>query len=143
MFAIVIAIIGVRLFFGDWNGRDGEAPGPSERTSEPAALLPEPGGAGARPVSPRTFPGAWVTTDDYPSASLRAEEQGTTGFKLVIDEKGRVIDCDITYSSGHARLDATACDALSARADFWPAHDEAGHAVSGSYASSVRWEIPF
>lgn len=103
---------------------------------------PPPPPSQASPAAPRGNPGGWVTTNDYPSASLRAGEQGTTGFRLSVGADGRVADCTITSSSGHARLDAETCRQLQRRARFNPAQNDAGNATSGTYSSSVRWEIP-
>src|SRR3546814_3173248 len=64
---------------------------------------PPPPKQAAKPASPRGNPGTWVTPDDYPSRALREEREGTTGFKLAIDANGKVVDCQITSSSGSPR----------------------------------------
>ena len=83
-----------------------------------------------------------ITSDDYPSVSLRKEESGTTVARLNISKYGRVIDCDILSSSGFATLDAAACRALTRRARFVPAGDAAGKPISSSWSKSVKWVIP-
>ncbi|MBC7985639.1 MAG: energy transducer TonB, partial [Sphingomonadaceae bacterium] len=93
-------------------------------------------------AAPPGNPGSWVTNADYPSASIRAEEQGTTGFRLSVGADGRVADCQITSSSGSSRLDQTACQMLRRRARFTPARDAAGNPTTSVYTSSVRWQIP-
>src|SRR3546814_10198618 len=70
-----------------------------------------------------------LTPDDYPSRALREEREGTTGFKLAIDANGKVVDCQITSSSGSPDLDAEACKNLMRRARFRPAEDTDGNAM--------------
>ncbi|MFM5883981.1 MAG: energy transducer TonB [Novosphingobium sp.] len=93
-------------------------------------------------AKPRGNPGLWVTADDYPSADLRQEHSGVTRFRLEVGTDGRVRDCTVTASSGHPGLDQAACAKLTARGRFDPAIDSTGARLPGSYASSVRWQIP-
>jgi protein TonB len=95
-----------------------------------------------RGVSPLGNPGGWVTPDDYPTSELRLGHEGVTKFRLSIGADGRVTDCTVTTSSGWPKLDATACAKLSARGRFKPATGEDGEKTAGTYASSVRWDIP-
>ncbi len=44
----------------------------------------------------------------YPSASLRASEQGTTGLDVCVSAQGRVTSVNVVKSSGFARLDDAA-----------------------------------
>lgn len=48
----------------------------------------------------------------YPSASRRAGEEGTVRLKVLVDEKGRPRDVTLANSSGSARLDQAAMDAV-------------------------------
>lgn len=48
----------------------------------------------------------------YPSASRRAGEEGTVRLKVLVDEKGRPRDVTIANSSGFARLDQAALEAV-------------------------------
>lgn len=48
----------------------------------------------------------------YPSASRRAGEEGTVRLKVLVDEKGRPRDVAIATSSGFARLDEAAMQAV-------------------------------
>ncbi len=91
---------------------------------------------------PRGRPGDWVSTGDYPSQDLREGNQGVVRFRLGVSADGRVTSCTVTGSSGFARLDARACDKLSARARFDPASDESGAKMAGSYSGLLRWSIP-
>ena len=118
-------------------------PAPPALTIPPPAP-PAPPAPRFQPKSaePRGNPGSWATTNDYPSRALREERQGTTGFSVSIGTDGRVTDCRITRSSGHPDLDETTCKMVSRRARFKPATDGDGNPTTGSWASSVRWEIP-
>jgi len=102
-------------------------------------LLAGPGWKGA---VPKGNPGSWATTNDYPSRALREEREGTSGFRVTVGPDGRVTDCQITSSSGHADLDAATCDNVRRRARFNPAMDGDGNPTTGSYSNRVRWVIP-
>ena len=65
---------------------------------------------------------------DYPASALRAEQEGTVGFELEIDETGRVTACRITRSSGFSSLDANTCR-VTYRRKFRPALDASGKPV--------------
>jgi protein TonB len=55
----------------------------------------------------------------YPRAALRRREEGTVLLSVLVDAQGRVQRIEIARSSGHARLDAAAREAV-ARARFKP-----------------------
>lgn len=93
-------------------------------------------------VKPRNDPGSWVTPNDYRSSWINREMIGTAGFKLQVGTNGRAESCLITRSSGHAALDKATCDLISKRARFNPAKNSNNEKVSGSYSSSVRWQLP-
>lgn len=95
-----------------------------------------------RPAIPMNYPGTWATTNDYPVNALRNMEQGSTGFALTIDQRGRVASCLVTESSGSLDLDEATCRLVSDRARFQPATDAKGRAARGSYASRIHWTLP-
>lgn len=90
---------------------------------------------------PRTYPGDWVRSEDYPGVALNNDLEGRLSFKVAVDPYGEVTDCTITRSSGFRAFDDRACAAISTRARFYPAFDENQQPVAGTYASSVRWVI--
>ena len=107
----------------------------------PPAPVPPPA-APPKAAQPRNNPASWATTNDYPSRALREEREGTTGFRVTVGPDGRVTDCSITSSSGHADLDEAACANITRRARFKPATDGSGNPVQGAYSNRVRWVIP-
>jgi periplasmic protein TonB len=102
---------------------------------------PPPPAVPPKAATPRGNPGNWATTNDYPSRALREEREGTTGFRVTIGTDGRVTDCQITSSSGHADLDEATCNNVRRRARFNPATED-GRPVTGTYSNRVRWVIP-
>jgi periplasmic protein TonB len=90
----------------------------------------------------RGNPASWANTNDYPSRALSQEREGTTGFRVSIGADGRVTDCQITSSSGHADLDQATCSNVKRRARFTPAKDDDGNPTTGSYSNRIRWQIP-
>lgn len=91
---------------------------------------------------PRGDPANWVTDSDYRSRWIREGLHGTAKFRLEIAANGKVSDCAITRSTGHAELDQATCDLIAKRARFTPATDGSGAATGGIYTSSIRWELP-
>jgi protein TonB len=115
------------------------APPPVIHESAPPAPPPP---AVSRKGEPRGTPGEWVTPEDYPSADLRAENQGTTSFELAVGPDGKATDCKVTGSSGFPSLDTKACQMLIRRARFKPQLDGNGQPMPFSYRNRVRWTIP-
>jgi protein TonB len=130
------------------------APAPPEIISVPAPVPAPPPIVLAPPAAPppprftpkgavpKGNPANWATSNDYPSRALREEREGTTGFHVTVGPDGKVTDCQVTSSSGHADLDAATCDNVRRRARFTPATDGEGNPTSGSYSNRIRWVIP-
>jgi TonB family protein len=91
---------------------------------------------------PKSNPGQWVTTDDYPPSALREDGEGVVRFALDIDPTGVPTACTVTQSSGRDDLDQATCQLIRERARFEPAKDSHGKPVAATYANSVRWAIP-
>lgn len=115
---------------------------PTPIVAPPPAPAAPPPPSKASGASPRGNPGSWATPNDYPARALREERAGTTRFRVSIGPDGRVTDCQITGSSGHADLDEATCKNVTRRARFKPALDSAGNPIADSYSNAVRWEIP-
>ncbi|MDE2595784.1 MAG: energy transducer TonB [Sphingomonadales bacterium] len=107
-----------------------------------AAPAPPPPKFQPKSAVPKGNPGAWVTTNDYPSRALREEREGTTGIRLSVGPDGKATGCTVTASSGSPDLDDAACANAQRRARFTPAMDGEGQPTSGSFSTRVRWQIP-
>lgn len=108
----------------------------------PVAVAPAPPPQLKGVPRPMDYIGNWVSTADYPTAALRANDQGTSAFSLIVDKTGRVKECRITSSSGSALLDETTCRLVTQRARFIPAVDAQDNPIEGAYANRVRWVLP-
>ena len=74
----------------------------------PVAPEPIPGPvsvSGSDRIPPKLRPG---DKPDYPQASIRAQEQGTTQLEVCVTDKGRVQSVNVRASSGSPRLDDAA-----------------------------------
>jgi periplasmic protein TonB len=94
------------------------------------------------PARARANLASYVSDEDYPAAAIRAEDQGTTRFRLGVGPDGRVTDCTVTGSSGSSALDAATCRLMKQRARFTPARDSSGNPTSDSVSSAIRWVLP-
>jgi protein TonB len=92
-----------------------------------------------RPISPIAM---LVSTDDYPAAALRAEEEGTTQVRLTIAPGGRVSNCQMSISSGSPALDRATCRILRSRGRFHPALDRKKRPVIGRFEARISWRLP-
>lgn len=81
-----------------------------------------------------------VSEDDYPPASLRAEEQGRTVITVSINTQGRVDSCSVTTPSGFPKLDEKSCQLAQRRFRFKPALQN-GTPVASSKVMPIRWQI--
>lgn len=124
-------------------------PPPGDIIKEPAGpeIIPSPGPA-PKPIAEaiaakaRNNPGEWITESDYKTSWINRGWAGSAGFRLQVGANGRVEGCQITRSTGHTALDEATCALVTKRARFDPARNGNGDKVSGSYTSSVLWQIP-
>jgi periplasmic protein TonB len=80
-----------------------EAPPAEQVTTSPAP--PAPAEVSNLSVKNRVEP-------VYPASSRRAGEEGTVTFRVLVDPNGRPTDIAVSQSSGHARLDQAAMEAI-------------------------------
>lgn len=113
-------------------------------TVPPRVIVPEPVPEPVRiePARAKANLGSYVSDADYPSEAIRAEQQGTTRFRLAVTPEGRVSDCTVTGSSGSSALDAATCRIMRVRARFAPARGSDGKPASDTVASAIRWVLP-
>ncbi|MBI1339123.1 TonB family protein [bacterium] len=80
-----------------------------QQVERPAPPPPRPAAPAPAPVQ-RVMPALrrGAEQPEYPSASLRLEEEGPTTLELCVDENGRVGDAKVVSSSGFPRLDEAA-----------------------------------
>ena len=106
------------------------------------ALIAAPDAAArSRASPPHLISGAPVDAD-YPAEARRNREQGTTSYRLDVDETGRVRGCTVTDTSGSRTLDAAGCRVFIARALWLPAKDGDGKAVAASVTVPIAWRMP-
>lgn len=115
---------------------------PPPRTVAPVPVKAPPPPARTRAARPRSNPGTWIVSNDYPILSMLMMEEGRVIVYLGVDKRGRVDSCEVIQSSGFVRLDDLTCRQLQRRARFDPPVDGNGQPYAGSYVQSVRWKIP-
>lgn len=116
-------------------------PAPPPPITPPAPPAPPPAPTRVEPARARANLSSYISDSDYPPSSLRNEEEGTVGFSLTVGPDGRVTNCTVTASSGHAALDAATCRIMRSRARFTPARDSTGASVADTQSGRVRWQI--
>lgn len=105
----------------------------------PAAPVLDRGG---RPPRAEAALPTLFTELDYPSAAIRAGEQGIVAFRVLVGTNGRVSACEITASSGSATLDSATCALLGERARFAPAEGSQGRPALGFVPGQIVWRLP-
>ncbi|HEX5281807.1 MAG TPA: energy transducer TonB [Micropepsaceae bacterium] len=81
-----------------------------------------------------------VTQDDYPSDSVRLQEQGTVRVRYLVLINGSVGECQVEISSGYPGLDAAAC-AVVKRWQFKPAATADGSPVEWWLDAGVAFKL--
>lgn len=77
----------------------------------------------------------------YPPRAMAAREEGAVGFKVTIDNKGAVTQCQVTHSSGHPLLDQETCNLITMHADFNPEQGGSGSQVR-TRDGVIAWKLP-
>ena len=116
-------------------------PVPIFTTAAPAPP-PPPVASKARGAKPKSQ-GSWAARiqDNYPSAALRKEIEGTVGVRVTVGPDGRVSGCTVSGSSGSGDLDSAACDGMTRYARFEPALDAGGSPTTGSFSTRIVYKI--
>lgn len=99
---------------------------------------PPPSGVSATPA--RQVSGQ-ITSDDYPAAAIRAEQQGSVRIRFVVGADGRASACEVAESSGSAALDAASCQLTTRRFRFRPATRD-GVPVQSLATRLITWRLP-
>lgn len=115
-------------------------PQPTYVPPAPAAPVAPPAPTG--PTSAAVFNARSLETseDDYPAASLRAEEQGVVRVSLSINTQGRVDNCTVSATSGFPKLDEKTCQIALRRFRAKPALQN-GTPVPSTAVKAIRWQI--
>jgi len=106
------------------------------------ASLAPPGTPSAEGGTPPRLRSGSISNGDYPSAAIRAREQGRVRIILDIAPYGGVTNCRVDRSSGSIALDVTTCQLASQRFKFDPGRNANGQRVPSTYAQTVRWVLP-
>lgn len=118
-------------------------PSPRPSPSPPPRPLPPPPSMPpeARMVKPIGNPVSWIMNIDYPTAALRAKNEGASKVTLTVSPKGRVAACTADGSAGSI-LNEWTCKLLTRRARFTPATDKDGKPVQGNWTHVYEWRVP-
>ena len=84
-----------------------------------------------------------ISSDDYPRSEWRRRIGGITVVRMLVNEGGRLAACEVTESSGNAKLDAIPCRVLQRRFRFKPARDSGGRAVAQWLGLRWKWDPKF
>jgi periplasmic protein TonB len=123
-------------------------PAPPARIIPPAAPPapppppPPPAPSRARDVTPDNQR-SWAARiqDNYPARAVRDETEGRVGVRVTVGPNGRVTACTVSSSSGSPVLDSAACDGMTRYARFNPAWDSAGNPISGSWSTTIVYQL--
>ena len=94
------------------------------------------------PLAAAAYRRSVITSDDYPSAALRRDEQGTVKVAFDVAPDGWVEQCRIIQSSGSEALDHETCRLITRRMRYDPARDAGGRAMASKDETAVSWRIP-
>lgn len=106
--------------------------------AQPAASQPAPAD---RRAPPRLIAGS-ISNMDYPSAAIRAGEQGSVHMELRVAADGSVASCEVLETSGSQVLDQQSCALATQRFLFEPGRNSEGAATASRSRHRVRWVLP-
>lgn len=115
---------------------------PAISLAPPAPPAPPPPPRVSKAAGVKGNPGRFFGNDAYPSAAIRAGEQGRVVAKLTVGTDGRVTNCVVATSSGSSILDSTTCSIAQRRVRFTPAQDQDGNPIVSTYTLPIRWVLP-
>ena len=106
----------------------------------PPAPPPAPSKArGAQPENQRSWQQRIM--DNYPARAIRDEIEGRVGVRVTVGANGRVSGCSVSASSGQSVLDDAACQDITRYGRFSPALDDAGNPTTGSWGTTIVYQL--
>jgi protein TonB len=106
----------------------------------PPAPPPPPSQArGAQPENQRSWQQRIM--DNYPARAIRDEIEGRVGVRVTVGPNGRVTGCTVSNSSGEGVLDDAACQDITRYGRFSPALDAAGNPTTGSWGTTIVYQL--
>ena len=116
---------------------------PAPPAPPPAPPPPPPPPSQARAASRDNFQ-RWGAQfqNDYPTAALRREEEGTVRMRITVGANGRVSACSVVGSSGSSALDNAACRVMERYGRYNPALNAAGNEISSTLTEAIRYVLP-
>ncbi len=94
-----------------------------------------------RAAVPKSNPGNWITSRDYPTDLLRKGAQGLVQFRLSVSPEGKPTQCHIQQSTRPEGFDKAVCDTLMRRGQFEPALGADGQPIASFWRSAVRFQM--
>ncbi len=95
----------------------------------------------SRKLKPRSNPGEWMKSRDYPLPMLLSGKRAIVHFRLNVDAAGKPTACHIQQSTRPKAFDDAVCKAIMRNADFDPALDADGNAIASYWLNSVVFHI--
>ena len=95
----------------------------------------------ATPPSPLTPENSWIQGSDYPLHETTRYRAGAVRLRWTVDTSGKISDCAIIQSSGHASLDALSCRLITERGRYKPAIDRQGSPAISFRTKTVQWSL--
>ena len=95
----------------------------------------------SRQAIPKSSPGSWMHSEDYPKEMLTYQMDGLVYFRLIIEPTGDVSSCAVQESVMPKQYNDLTCKLIIRRAKFEPALDAEGQPIKSYWSSSVRWMI--
>lgn len=99
------------------------------------------GDGGGRAETPPEWVRGRIRDSDFPDALAESGAGGTVGVRYTVWTDGRVVDCEITRSSGNRLLDATTCRLIRERFRFKPSRDREGRPVAADIVENHSWLV--
>ena len=100
------------------------------------------GGAAMAPASTVRAENAEYLQRHYPPRARAAGEQGRVGFRVELDQKARVLGCEVVESSGFPNLDRETCAVVTEHARFKPRPRMEGQPEIDILLGYVDWKLP-
>lgn len=95
----------------------------------------------SRWVTPKSNPGDWMKSHDYPSEMEMKGKRAIVQFRLNVDVAGKPTACHIQQSTRPKAFDDAVCKAILRNAEFEPALDAEGSPVASYWLNTVNFHM--